>query len=119
MASKTIADKREAAVESEITCPNCGSWTFTVDILPDDGTKAGESCPLCRSPLSGRNTETIRRRIAKAARLALPYRVRLNYEHGQWWAVAIRPDTEGKTGTWAVEDAEGPGSFDGFTFEEV
>ena len=71
--------------------------------------------------LSGQNTEAIRRRVAHAAVNLLPkpfdHRFKLYYEHGQWWALG---QTEAHGGpTWAVEDADGPGSFDGFTFEGV
>lgn len=69
--------------------------------------------------LSGQNTEPIRRRIAKAARRALPCRVCLVYDHDQWWAISDPRNADSDKRTWAVEDADGPGSFDGFSFEGV
>lgn len=41
-------------------------------------------------------------------------RIQVDEEHGQEWVTEL---TTG--GQWAVEEAEGPGSFGGFCFEEV
>lgn len=40
--------------------------------------------------------------------------VQVDFEHGQWW-ITVKP-----TGAqWSVNDAEGHGSIDGFSFEQV
>lgn len=42
------------------------------------------------------------------------------YEHGQWWIIAtLNEDNDPDQITYAVEDAEGGDSIDGFDFEEV
>lgn len=41
-------------------------------------------------------------------------RLQTNFEHGQWWI------TDQQTGAqWSVVDATGPGSDNGFSFEQV
>jgi myo-inositol catabolism protein IolC len=54
--------------------------------------------------------------IRKAFRQFRPGRagLQVDEEHGQEWITEL---TTG--GQWAVEDAEGPGTFGGFVFEEV
>jgi hypothetical protein len=52
---------------------------------------------------------------AAAAGLDVPQReLEVAFEHGQWW-VTRRDDGA----QWSVDDAEGPGSTDGFGFEQV
>jgi len=61
------------------------------------------------------NTLAMERRIRATARAKLgTSHLRTIFEHGQWWI------TNSKTGAqYSVVDAEGPGSVDGFDFEEV
>lgn len=64
--------------------------------------------------LSTVNTRAMEARIARAARQRFPRQRRtLCFEHGQWW-LFVSDDR-----TFSVVDAEGPGSIDGFDFEEV
>lgn len=63
------------------------------------------------------NTPAIRRRVLAAAEVAGlsiedPTPV---YEHGQWWVVGY--DVEDDRVIYAVNDAAGPGTVDGFDFE--
>ena len=43
------------------------------------------------------------------------------FEHGHWWVRTIDPSLaiEEEETTYSVVDADGPGSFDGFDFEEI
>jgi hypothetical protein len=63
------------------------------------------------------NNVYIKLRVAKAAVATLDLdkrKMQLDFEHGQWWV------TDKRTGAqWSVCDAEGPGSVDGFSFEQV
>ena len=60
-------------------------------------------------------TRTMERRVLGAARELLGQaRYRADFEHGQWWV------TNRTTGAqWSVVDAEGPGTANGFDFEQV
>ncbi len=40
--------------------------------------------------------------------------IRTVFEHGQWWVVNAVSGAQ-----WSVVDAEGPGTVDGFGFEQV
>ena len=63
------------------------------------------------------NTASMERRVRSAARLAGIVNTRnasVVFEHGQWWIENIRTGAQ-----WSVCDAEGPGSFNGFSFEQV
>jgi hypothetical protein len=63
------------------------------------------------------DTPAMGRRVLAAARRAKLGRSRdldSVFEHGQWWIIE-----RGTGGTWAVNDAEGPGTFGGFDFEVV
>ena len=63
------------------------------------------------------DTTTMERRVRRAARLAGLVTTRtasVIFEHGQWWIENVRTGAQ-----WAVNDAEGSGSFDGFDFEQV
>ena len=62
------------------------------------------------------NTPHMMHRIKAAWREAPKMRgaVDVHFEHGQWWICHI------VTGAaWSVVDAEGPGTVDGFAFEQV
>ncbi len=67
--------------------------------------------------LAEQDTPEIDARVFDAACLALGVDVselRTVFEHGQWWVVS-----EISGAQWSVCDAEGPGSVDGFSFEQV
>lgn len=62
-----------------------------------------------------RDTRTMEIRIRKAARAAkLGKRLVPVFEHGQWWVTDLRTGAQ-----WSAIDAEGPGSTEGFFFEQV
>ncbi len=65
---------------------------------------------------SGINSSSIERCVLSAARrLLFPHEsYQAFFEHGHWWVRSKRTGA-----TWSVEDATGPGSYDGFTFEKV
>lgn len=66
-----------------------------------------------------RNTKTMENRIKSAAAQKFGRgKARLFFEHGQWWAVIDDP-IEDRDITYSVVDAEGPGTIDGFDFEEI
>ena len=78
----------------------------------------GAECELCPSLLTSRNEPEIDRRIKLAAHVLLDANryttLSTHFEHGHWWVL------DRVTGAgWSVEDAEGPGSEDGFCFEMV
>jgi hypothetical protein len=59
----------------------------------------------------------IEARVLKAARLVLRRRggtLAADFEHGQWWVTDLETGAQ-----WAVVDAEGGRSVDGFDFERV
>lgn len=60
------------------------------------------------------NTTEMWRRVLSAARAHLGlHNLHADFEHGQWWITA-------RSGAqWSVVDAEGPGTTDGFDFEQV
>jgi hypothetical protein len=65
------------------------------------------------------NTPEMEKRIMSAVvrELQLPlehHHMAVNFEHGQWWATCNDCGAQ-----WSVVDAEGPGSIDGFDFEQV
>lgn len=61
------------------------------------------------------NTPTMERRILRAARAHLGHRrLEADFEHGQWWITDCRTGAQ-----WSVCDATGPGSTEGFDFEQV
>lgn len=64
------------------------------------------------------NTSTMRARIMRAFRahfnLGQQHGPACHFEHGQWWVVNTITGAQ-----WSVVDAEGPGSTDGFDFEQV
>lgn len=63
-----------------------------------------------------RSVET-RDAIIEAARQAYiqpPHRCEFIFEHGQWYVSCLDCGAQ-----WAVNDAEGPGSYNGFDFEQV
>ncbi len=52
---------------------------------------------------------------AACAALDIPQRdLQVDFEHGQWWVTKLSTGRQ-----WSVNDAEGPGTTDGFDFEEV
>jgi hypothetical protein len=60
------------------------------------------------------NTPAMDKRIRRAARERFRTRlIQTDFEHGQWW-VTLRNGSQ-----WSVCDAEGYGSFSGFSFEQV
>ena len=65
------------------------------------------------------NSPIMEARILKAARAHFRQRKNIHayYEHGQWWI--LRANEIDFTKTYSVVDAEGPGTIDGFCFEEV
>ena len=76
-----------------------------------------------------RITRTMEARILRAARKALahhkPCTFEAVFEHSHWWIV-ISPKGYDQADFWdkdvynySVNDAEGPGTVDGFSFEEV
>jgi len=60
------------------------------------------------------NTATMEKRILRAGHKVLSNHLSATFEHGHWWVT----DTENGA-QWDVVDAEGPGSIDGFDFEQV
>lgn len=68
---------------------------------------------------SGTDTTAMARRIRRAWGASRPdrrkrRRYRLEFDRGHWWI------TEILTGAvWGVEDADGPGTYDGFEFVEI
>lgn len=60
------------------------------------------------------NTAAMGARVLLAARRALAHELVAVFEHGQWWITNRRTGAQ-----WAVCDAEGPGSVQGFSFELV
>ncbi len=66
---------------------------------------------------TGQNTEAMGLDVRDAACIALGFKiedVQTDFEHCQWWV------THKPTGAqWGAEDAEGPGSVDDFSFEQV
>jgi hypothetical protein len=76
-----------------------------------------------------RNTTNMEKRIKRAARKGIAcirdggFKFNTVFEHGQWWVIAFTGDydefTEHEEFAFSVIDAEGPGSYDGFSFEEV
>jgi hypothetical protein len=64
---------------------------------------------------NGEYTRQVEIRIGHAVSEALGIaRFQCDFEHGQWWVTDL--DTGAQ---WSVCDAEGPGSTDGFDFEQV
>jgi len=62
-----------------------------------------------------KNTTTMQKRILRAYHAHYGNRrVNAFYEHGQWWIDYPRTGAQ-----WSVNDAEGPGSAQGFCFERV
>lgn len=41
-------------------------------------------------------------------------RIQADFEHGQWFVTCVDCGAQ-----WSVNDAEGPGSYDGFDFERI
>lgn len=73
-----------------------------------------------RKLISGTNTPTVEQRIIdawdvsdEAAALPESEWAETVFEHGQWWITASNG------AQWAVVDASGPGSIDGFAFERI
>jgi len=67
--------------------------------------------------VSGQNTRRARQAVFVAAHRAVEVgqhhkRLQLDFEHGQWWVTCLKCGQQ-----WAVEDAAGPGTCDGFDFE--
>lgn len=65
------------------------------------------------------NTPAMERRIMAAAIRFFHFpgphhHIQVDFEHGHWWATCTDCGAQ-----WSVVDAEGPGSFDGFSFERV
>lgn len=64
------------------------------------------------------NTRTMERRILTAARRSLfpgrRPRLAADFEHGQWWVTNLDSGAQ-----WSVVDAAGPGTVDGFDFEQI
>ena len=75
-----------------------------------------------------RNTRTMEARVKAAARKGIDcirdggYKLNTVFEHGHWWVIAYTGDynefSEHEEYTFSVQDAEGPGTFNGFGFEE-
>ena len=67
----------------------------------------------CETP-----TQATRKRIVAAGRKFYPGASLVDavFEHGQWW---VQVDDGLGFYNFSVCDAEGPGTFDGFSFEEV
>lgn len=65
------------------------------------------------------NTPAMEARVLKAARKHFHQRKNIHavFEHGHWWI--IRANDIDFTENYSVCDAEGPGSIDGFCFEQV
>ena len=64
---------------------------------------------------SEQNTNVAREAILKASRARFGVRkIQADYEHGQWWITEL-----GTGAQWSVCDASGPGSVQGFDFEQV
>lgn len=65
-----------------------------------------------------RNTTTMEARVKAAANKHFGHRkAQPVFDHGQWWVVWYDEDL-GDERTFSVNDAEGPGTTDGFSFEE-
>lgn len=64
------------------------------------------------------NTPAMRTRIMKAFRAHFNIGKKIGpacvFEHDQWWVVDMVTREQ-----WSVVDAEGPGTTDGFDFEQV
>jgi hypothetical protein len=61
------------------------------------------------------NTPEMWKRVLAAARKKLQKNnLSAGFEHGQWWIIHVMTGAQ-----WSVVDAEGPGSVDGFDFEQV
>lgn len=66
-------------------------------------------------------TAAMERRIRRAFKSLHPDMIdpTFEWEHGQWWVIAQSDsDDNDEQVTYSVVDAEGPGSEDGFSFEE-
>jgi hypothetical protein len=76
-----------------------------------------------------RNTKTMEKHIKAAARKTIHcirdggYNFNSVFEHGQWWVIAspgVKDEfTDYEEFIYSVQDAEGPGTVDGFFFEEL
>ena len=74
-----------------------------------------------------RNTKTMEKRIKAAARKSVPcirdggLKFDTVFDHGQWWVITHSLDEFAwhEELIYSVQDAEGPGTVDGFSFEEV
>jgi hypothetical protein len=66
-----------------------------------------------------RNTKTMESRIMTAARVHFHQRKNIYtvFEHGQWYIT--REGVGGITENYSVCDAEGPGTTNGFDFEQI
>ncbi len=64
------------------------------------------------------NTPQMEKKVLTAARKHFEQRkgITANFEHGQWW---ITRDNGGEFENYSVVDAEGPGTINGFDFEQV
>jgi len=67
------------------------------------------------------NTSDMKANVLRAARLRFSNSpgIQLAYEHGQWWATVFPTYGEPDEQIYSVVDASGPGSINGFDFEEV
>ncbi len=82
--------------------------------IPEDIGQIVPSEPVAAVLMCEVNTPAMDRRVAAAARKHFHKRdVRTNYEHGQWW-ISLPDGSQ-----YSVNDAEGPGTTDGFDFELV
>lgn len=75
----------------------------------DIGTrKVGKDMLNCENPKK-------EKAVLSAARKALRRRnIQANFEHGQWWVTDLVTGAQ-----YSVADAEGPGTVNGFVFEQV
>lgn len=65
-----------------------------------------------------RNSRNMERQIrSAAARKFGRSKARLVFDHGQWWAL-VDDETGHRDRVFSVVDAEGPGTYGGFDFEE-
>lgn len=72
---------------------------------------------MITAPKSTINSEEIRRQVEEAARKMFPNFLFAEYENG-WW-VWLDETEEDVARLFRVVDAEGPGTINGFGFEEV
>jgi len=65
-----------------------------------------------------RNTKNMEAKVLTAARKHFKQRkgITANFEHGQWW---INRDNGEDFENYSVVDTEGPGTTNGFDFEQV